>query len=109
MALVMIVIRDVPNRFHGFLASVMLEVAPNVFVAPRMSPGIRERVWRVMRDWHRFETEGSLVMVWRDLNATGGVGVSHLGEPPRELVESDGMWLVRRTAANGKQASPVRR
>jgi CRISPR-associated protein Cas2 len=36
MALVMIVIRDVADRFHGFLSSVMLEVAPNVFVSPRM-------------------------------------------------------------------------
>ena len=29
MALVMIVIRDVADRFHGFLSSAMLEVAPN--------------------------------------------------------------------------------
>jgi CRISPR-associated protein Cas2 len=109
MALVMIVIRDVPERFHGFLASVMLEVAPNVFAAPRMTSGIRERVWSVMRDWHNYESQGSLVMVWRDLNATGGVGVAHLGEPPRELVESDGMWLVRRAAANCKQTTQARR
>ena len=43
MALVMIVVRDVADRFHGFLASVMLEVAPNVFVSPRMNPGVRKR------------------------------------------------------------------
>jgi CRISPR-associated protein Cas2 len=83
VALVMIVIRDVPDRFHGFLSSVMLEVSPNVFVSPRMNPGVRARVWTVMSDW-------------RDLNAVGGVGVAHLGDPPRELVEADGMWLVRR-------------
>ena len=44
MALVMIVIRDMTNRFHGFLSSAMLEVAPNIFVSPRMNPGARERV-----------------------------------------------------------------
>lgn len=96
MALVMIVIRDVPTRFHGFLSSVMLEVAPNIFVAPRMSPGVRGRVWKVVTDWHFHEKQGSLVMVWRDLTAIGGIGVAHLGDPPRELVEADGMWLVRR-------------
>lgn len=96
MALVTIVTRDVADRFHGFLASVMLEVAPNVFVSPRMNPGVRERVWGVMCDWHRHEPRGSLVMVWRDLNSTGGVGVAHLGTPSRTLVETDGMWLVRR-------------
>ena len=97
MALVMIVTRDVADRFHGFLASVMLEVSPNVFVSPRMNPAVRERVWRVMCDWHGHELRGSLVMVWRDLSATGGVGVANLGTPPRELVEADGMWLVRRS------------
>lgn len=99
MALVMIVTRDVADRFHGFLSSVMLEVAPNVFVSPRMNPGARERVWRVLSDWYRHENRGSLLMVWRDLNAVGGVGIANLGDPPRELIEADGMWLVRRRAA----------
>jgi CRISPR-associated protein Cas2 len=97
MALVMIVTRDVADRFRGFLASVMLEVAPNVFVSPRMTPGVRERTWLVVSDWHRQEPRGSLVMVWRDLNATGCVGLAHVGTPARELVELDGMWLTRRS------------
>ena len=96
MALTMIVTRDVVDRFHGFLASVMLEVAPNVFVSPRMSTAVRERVWTVVSQWHLAEPQGSLVLVWRDLNVTGGVGVSHLGTPSRQLVEADGMWLTRR-------------
>ena len=75
----------------------MLEVAPNVFVSPRMTPGVRDRTWSVVSDWHRQEPRGSLVMVWRDLNATGGVGLAHLGTPARELVELDGMWLTRRS------------
>lgn len=95
MALVMIVTRDVADRFHGFLASVMLEVAPKVFVAPRMNKGVRERTWGVVSDWHGQEPRGSLVMVWRDLNEVGGIGLAHLGTPPRELVELDGMWLTR--------------
>jgi CRISPR-associated protein Cas2 len=97
MALVMIVTRDVADRFHGFLASVMLEVAPNVFVAPRMNKGVRERTWKVVVDWHGQEPRGSLVMVWRDLNEVGGLGLAHLGTPPRELIEMDGMWLTRRS------------
>lgn len=96
MSLTTIVIRDMPGRFHGFLSSVMLEVAPNIFVSPRMSPRVRERVWSVLSDWYGHERQGSAVMVWRDVNGVGGIGVVHLGEPPRELVEADGMWLVRR-------------
>lgn len=97
MALVMIVVRDVADRFHGFLASVMLEVAPNVFVAPRMNKGVRERTWKAISGWYEQEPRGSVVMVWRDLNETGGIGLAHLGTPPRELVEMDGMWLTRRS------------
>jgi CRISPR-associated protein Cas2 len=93
----MIIVRDVPDRFHGFLASVMLEVAPNVFVAPRMNMAVRERVWGVVAEWYSQESQGSLVMVWRDLNEVGGVGLAHLGAQPRELVEMDGMWITRRS------------
>jgi CRISPR-associated protein Cas2 len=61
-----------------------------------MSPAVRERVWGVMCEWHKYEPHGSLVMIWRDMNSTGGVGIANLGTPARELVEADGMWLVRR-------------
>lgn len=95
MALVLTVIRDMPSRFHGVLSSTMLEIAPNIFVSPRMNPSVRQRIWQVMTDWYSAQPQGSAVMVWRDLNAVGGIGIAHLGQPSRELVESDGMWLVR--------------
>ena len=104
MALVMIVIRDVPDRFHGFLSSVMLEVAPNIFVSPRMNPGVRERVWQVMTDWYGNLPQGPGVVVWGDTHAVGGGGVAHLGDPPRELFEADGMWLVRRRTSMVEKA-----
>ena len=103
MALVMVMTRDVADRFHGFLASVMLEVAPNVFVAPRMNKGVRARIWDVVTAWHGHEPRGNLVMVWRDLSEVGGIGLAHLGTPPRELVAMDGMWLTRR----GKSANAL--
>lgn len=96
MALVVIVTRDVPYRFRGFLASVMLEIAPTVYISPRMNPGVRSRTWETLESWFLAEPQGSVVMVWRDMNETGGVGIKTLGEPPRELVEVDGLWLVKR-------------
>jgi CRISPR-associated protein Cas2 len=96
MALVVIVTRDVADRFRGFLASVMLEVAPTVYISPRMNAGVRARTWKVLSDWHSSELRGSIVMVWRDMNETGGVGIATLGSPPRELVELDGLWLACR-------------
>ncbi|WP_363320320.1 type I-E CRISPR-associated endoribonuclease Cas2e [Ferrovum sp.] len=96
MSLVVIVTRDVADRFRGFLASTMLEVAPAVYISPRMNAGARLRIWEVLSDWHGAEPRGSIVMVWRDMNVTGSVGIENLGSPPRELVEMDGMWLTKR-------------
>jgi CRISPR-associated endoribonuclease Cas2 subtype I-E len=52
MALVVVVTRDVADRFRGFLASVMLDVSAGVYVSPRMNKGVRERTWSVLADWH---------------------------------------------------------
>jgi len=97
MSLVVIVMRDVADRFRGFLASTMLEVAPTVYLSPRMNTGVRSRIWDVLSDWYSAEPRGSIVMVWRDMNETGGVGIANLGSPPRDLVEMDGLWLTRRS------------
>jgi CRISPR-associated protein Cas2 len=96
VALTVIVTRDVADRYRGFLASVMLEVAPTVYISPRMNAGVRTRTWQVLSEWHTSEPRGSLTMIWRDLNETGGVGIATLGSPSRELVEVDGLWLTRR-------------
>lgn len=98
MALVTVVTRDVADRFRGFLGSVMLEVAPCTYLSPRMSKGVRERVWGVASEWHAAEPRGSIVMVWRDIESTGGVGLLHLGVPSKTLVELDGLWIARTTA-----------
>ena len=95
MALVTIVTRDKADRFRGFLASVMLEVAPCTYVSPQMSKGDRERVWRVMTEWHAVEPNCSMVMIWRDREAIGGIGLAHLGTPAKTLIEIDGMWIAR--------------
>lgn len=95
MALAMIVTRDVADRFRGFLASVMLEVAPCTYVSPSMSKGVRDRVWCVMTEWHISEPRGSIVMIWRDRNSTGGLGLAHLGMPAKALLEIDGTWITR--------------
>jgi hypothetical protein len=44
MPMTVIVTRDVPDRYRGFLASVMPEIGPGVFVSPELSRGVRERL-----------------------------------------------------------------
>lgn len=96
MPLTMIVTRDVEMRYRGFLTSVMLEIAPGVYVAPEMSAAVRQRVWSVMVNWWETLGRGSLTLVWRDTKAVGNLRIVTLGEPPKSIVDADGLLLVKR-------------
>jgi len=96
MSMTLAVTRNVSGRMRGFLASSMLELAPGVYSAPRLSPAVRDRIWDVLEDWFRAEKEASVVMVWQDANMPGGQNVKTLGLPPVELVELDGLIVTRR-------------
>ena len=93
MSMTIVVTRNVPDRFRGFLASCMLEVAPGVYSNPRLSVSVRERVWRVLCDWFAYMGEASVVMVWNDSREPAGQGLLVLGEPPRRLLDYDGLIL----------------
>ncbi len=96
MPMAMIVTRDVEDRYRGFLTSIMLEIAPGVYVAPDLSAGVRVRVWDVLSGWWERLGRGSIVLVWRDKDAVGNLHIETLGEPPKEIVDADGILLVKR-------------
>lgn len=96
MSMTVAVTRNVSGRIRGFLASSMLELAPGVYSAPRLSPAVRERLWTVLSDWFIAEQDASIVLVWVDPAMPGGQNVRTLGLPPVELVELDGIVLTRR-------------
>ena len=96
MPIAMVVTRNVEARYRGFLTSVMLEVAPGVYVAPDMSAAVRTRVWDVLSKWWDVLGTGSVVLVWRDKQAVGNLSIRTLGEPPKEIVDADGVLLVKR-------------
>lgn len=101
-----VVTRNVSNRVRGFLASSLLELAPGVYAGARITPAIRERVWRVLEEWFSKESEASIVMLWADSQAPGGQAVRVLGVPPVALVELDGIILARRRAGGGDSGPP---
>ena len=94
-----IVTRNVEARYRGFLTSIMLEVAPGVYAAPDLSTGVRRRAWNVLSDWWGVLGTGSIVMLWRDTDAVGNLRIETLGEPPKEIVDADGILLVKRKPA----------
>ena len=86
---------NVEARYRGFLASAMLEIAPGVYTSPQMTGGIRQRVWDVLTRWYYELGNGSIVMTWRDPSAVGEQRILTLGEAPKEIVDADGVFLVK--------------
>ena len=97
MPMALVITRNVEARYRGFLTSVMLEIAPGIYIAPDMSAGVRTRVWGVLSAWWEALGTGSLVLVWRDTSAVGNVRIQTLGEPPKEIVDAGGILLVKRS------------
>ena len=86
---------NVEARYRGFLASVMLEIAPGVYTSPRMTSGIRERIWDVLSRWYYDSGQGAIVMTWSDRTAVGEQRIRLLGEAPKTIVDADGVYLVK--------------
>ena len=96
MPMAMVVTRNVEDRYRGFLTSIMLELAPSVYVAPDISASVRTRMWSVVSEWWSVLRNGSVVIVWRDTDAVGNLRIQTLGEPPKQIVDADGILLVKR-------------
>ena len=90
-----IVTVSVEGRYRGFPASAMLEIAPGVYTSPNMTSGIRDRIWDVLAGWYYELGQGSIVMTWRDPGAVSGQEIRTLGESLKEIVDADGVYLVK--------------
>ena len=86
---------NVEARYRGFLASVMLEIAPGVYTSPRMTGGIRDRIWDVLSGWYNELDRGAIVMTWTDPEAVGEQRIRLLGDAPKTIVDADGVYLVK--------------
>lgn len=86
---------NVEARYRGFLASTMLEIAPGVYTSPRMTSGIRDRIWDVLTRWYLESGQGAIVMTWREPDAVGEQRILTLGEAPKDIVDADGVYLVK--------------
>lgn len=96
MALTVLITRDVEDRYRGFLASAMLEVAPGVYANPHLGARARDQIWSVLADWHGRLQRGSVVLLFSDRQSDGGLSVRHLGTPPVQPIRLDGVLLTRR-------------
>jgi len=111
MPMTIVVTRNAPGRVRGFLASCMCEIAPGVYSAPRMTAGIRDRVWAVLDSWFTGDAEQGVLMTWSDSKRPGGQAIRTLGWPQQELWEHDGVFLTKRglraTSGEALPAAPL--
>lgn len=97
MPTTLVLTRNVPDRFRGFLNSCMLEVVPTVYLSPHMRTGVRNRVWNVLDAWSSLLTDTSgILMLWPNTRQPSGIELRVLGYPPLKLIEHEGQWLVQR-------------
>ncbi len=96
MSLTVVITCDVQSRFHGFLGSVMIEIAPGTYVSPQLNRDARDRLLAVVASWHEQIRQGTIIMLWRDKSCPGGIAVKTLGLPRRDLVDVDGLLLTRK-------------
>lgn len=94
-----VITRDVESRYRGFIASVMVEVASGVYIAPLLSSGARDRVWEIVSTWHDELQSGSITMIWKDSSRKQGMGLKQLGVPPKDIYDHEGFLLVRKKSA----------
>lgn len=107
MPLTMVITRDVAARYRGFLASVMPEIAPGVYVSPALSSAIRVRIWAVLEHWWSDAPGGSILLAYPSAATDGGLAILSVGLPPVCLAVLDGVLVTcaRRRDGSGEPAS----
>lgn len=96
MSLMVVITRNVEDRYRGFLGSAMLELAAGVYISTIVNRGARERIWEVLQDWHSSLHNGTIVMIWQSKRQPSGIGLKTLGEPLKTIVTVDDFLLAAR-------------
>lgn len=94
--MLVLIVERFPESLRGDLTRWLLEPHPGVFVG-RVSAEVRDRLWeRVINELARREAESSAaVLVYAAQNEQGYEFRVH-GDPDREVMDFEGLWLVRR-------------
>ncbi len=89
LAMLVIVVENVPPRLRGRLAVWLIEIRAGVYVGD-LSAKVREMIWQQVENGI---DEGNAIMTW-STNTESGFDFLTLGENRRLPVEIDGLKLV---------------
>ncbi len=88
--MVIVTLEKVPPSLRGELTRWLLEVKAGTFVG-RVSALVRDKLWELVCEKSK---GGGCLMVY-DTNNEQGFGIRSYGDTSRELVDFDGLVLVR--------------
>jgi CRISPR-associated protein Cas2 len=72
----------------------MLEMSAGVYVAPKLSAEVRDRIWEVVTKW--VDKDGAATLLWQDNTAIGRISSLSIGETSISLADIDGLLVARR-------------
>jgi CRISPR-associated protein Cas2 len=99
--MIVMVLENVPPSLRGELTRWLIEPKPGVFVG-HVSALVRDRLWEKCIKQRK---EGGLIQIW-STNTEQHFELRSWGDTNRDLVEFEGLWLVRKKTAKPKNPAP---
>ena len=93
--MIVMVLESVPTSLRGELTRWMVEPHPGVFVA-HINAAVRDRLWAKCSKAKR---TGGVLQIW-STNNEQRFQMRSIGETRREVVEFEGLKLIRRPISN---------
>ena len=90
--MVVMILEKVPTALRGELTRWLIEPHPGVFVG-HVSGLVRDKLWEKCV---KKMGEGGLIQIW-STNNEQRFAVRSWGQTGREIVNMEGLWLVRKT------------
>ena len=89
--MVVMILEKVPTSLRGELTRWLIEPRPGVFVG-HVSALVRDKLWEKCADKLG---QGGMIQIW-STNTEQRFDVRSWGQTDRELVNIEGLWLVRK-------------
>jgi CRISPR-associated protein Cas2 len=90
--MLVMILEKVPGSLRGELTRWLIEPHPGVFVG-HVSALVRDKLWDKCAGRLK---EGGMIQIW-STNTEQRFAMRAWGETGRELVDMEGLWLVRKT------------
>src|SRR5262245_2654555 len=99
--MLVMVLENVPTSLRGKLTRWLIEPKSGVFVG-HVSALVRDRLWEKCIKQRK---DGGLIQIW-STNTEQHFGMRSWGVTDRDLVEIEGLWLVRKKTSQPKNGAP---